>query len=168
MTPQPQTQVRRSPSKPVMVRAADLEVLDLVADGLTNQEIGVRLGLSEDGVKNRLRRLTNQLGIHGRTALVGYAYKTNQLTARETATATPTLSRRLRQLLPELATGDSNERIARRMGLKVETVRTHLQRLYRTLGVETRAQAVRAGIDTGLITVVRRQSSAAQPRGPRR
>ena len=54
----------------------------------------------------------------------------------------PELTRRHWQLLDLLAEGLTNGQIARRLGLSEGTVRTHLESLYRRLGVSSRAAAV--------------------------
>jgi two-component system response regulator DevR len=45
----------------------DRELLDLVADGLTNREIGQRLNLAEKTVKNYVSNLLHKLGMDRRT-----------------------------------------------------------------------------------------------------
>jgi DNA-binding NarL/FixJ family response regulator len=54
----------------------------------------------------------------------------------------PELTQRHRQLLDLLADGLTNAQIARRLGLSEGTVRTHLQHLYRRMGVSSRTAAV--------------------------
>lgn len=48
----------------------EIEVLRLVAEGLTNRDIGVRLHISENTVKNHLRRVHEKLGVRSRTEAV--------------------------------------------------------------------------------------------------
>lgn len=60
-------------------------------------------------------------------------------------------SERELQVLALLATGASNARIGDELGLSEHTVRTHLQRLYRKLGVQDRAHAVDEGWRRGLL-----------------
>jgi DNA-binding NarL/FixJ family response regulator len=56
----------------------------------------------------------------------------------------PELSERQRDVLRLLVAGQSNKLIARSLGLTDATVKTHLQSVYRKLGVESRTQAVLA------------------------
>jgi two-component system response regulator DevR len=42
------------------------DILDLIGEGLTNQEIGRRLFLSEKTVKNHISRLLSKLGVERR------------------------------------------------------------------------------------------------------
>jgi DNA-binding CsgD family transcriptional regulator len=46
------------------------DVVDLVAAGLANKEIGARLGISENTVKKVLKQLHARLGVHARAELV--------------------------------------------------------------------------------------------------
>ena len=55
------------------------------------------------------------------------------------------------QLLAFLPTRDTNEDIARRLGISVNTVKTRLGRLYRKLGVSGRREAVAEARTRGLI-----------------
>lgn len=55
--------------------------------------------------------------------------------------ATPSLTRRQRELLYLLTLGYNNHKIARAMELSVKTVENHLTALYRALGVESRLEA---------------------------
>ncbi|MGQ3256708.1 MAG: response regulator transcription factor, partial [Microbacterium aurantiacum] len=48
------------------------QVLDLIADGLTNREIGERLGLAEKTVKNYVSGLLAKLGMVRRTQAAVY------------------------------------------------------------------------------------------------
>jgi DNA-binding CsgD family transcriptional regulator len=54
----------------------------------------------------------------------------------------PALTPRQRQLADLLASGRTNRQIARDLGLSEGTVRTHLENIYRRLGVQSRTQAV--------------------------
>jgi|SRR5690625_4421736 len=51
------------------------EILTLVADGLTNKEISVRLEISEFTVKNHLKNLFQKLHLNNRVQLAKYAYE---------------------------------------------------------------------------------------------
>lgn len=54
------------------------QVVNLVADGLTNREIAAKLGLSEHTVSNYLFRIYNKLGVSNRIELVLYVMKQSQ------------------------------------------------------------------------------------------
>jgi DNA-binding NarL/FixJ family response regulator len=53
----------------------ELEVLQLAADGLTNRQIGRRLGISENTVKNHIRNILEKLHLHSRMEAVLYAVR---------------------------------------------------------------------------------------------
>lgn len=55
--------------------AREREVLQAVADGLSNREIGNRLCIAETTVKNHLRNILTKLHLRNRTELVAYAYE---------------------------------------------------------------------------------------------
>jgi len=52
-----------------------LDVLASIARGLTNQDIAVKLGISEDGVKAHLKTLLSKLGVSNRSEAAAYALK---------------------------------------------------------------------------------------------
>jgi two-component system NarL family response regulator len=51
----------------------EIEVLELVAQGNTNRQIGELLFISENTVKNHIRNILDKLGLHSRTEAVLYA-----------------------------------------------------------------------------------------------
>ncbi len=48
----------------------ELEIADLVAQGLTNREIGICLNISQEGVKQALKRMFRKLNVSARSAMV--------------------------------------------------------------------------------------------------
>ncbi|ANN16206.1 hypothetical protein SD37_11520 [Amycolatopsis orientalis] len=52
-----------------------LDVLELIAEGLTNREIGARLYLAEGTVKTHLKRLFARLGATGRETAVAAGFR---------------------------------------------------------------------------------------------
>jgi DNA-binding NarL/FixJ family response regulator len=61
----------------------------------------------------------------------------------------PALTPRQRELLDLLAAGHTNTQIARRLGVSEGTVRTHLENIYRRLGVSSRVAAVTRAFGSG-------------------
>lgn len=53
----------------------ELEIVTLVAEGLRNEEVGRRLGISEKTVRNHLTTVFQKVGVSGRLELVVYAYE---------------------------------------------------------------------------------------------
>ena len=55
--------------------ARELEVLQLISDGLVNREIGVRLFLSEETVKSHVRHLLAKLQARSRAHAVAVGFR---------------------------------------------------------------------------------------------
>jgi DNA-binding NarL/FixJ family response regulator len=53
----------------------EIEILQYVADGHTSKEIGERLFISENTVKNHVRNILDKLGLHSRNEAVMYALR---------------------------------------------------------------------------------------------
>ncbi|MDB5334098.1 MAG: two component transcriptional regulator, LuxR family [Phycisphaerales bacterium] len=64
----------------------------------------------------------------------------------------PRLSERERQVLEFLARGHTNQEIANRLFLSVKTAETYRARLSRKLGLKNRADFVRYGLESGILT----------------
>ena len=85
---------RRSPAGQAAGAASVLsqrerEVLELVAQGFTNQQIADRLGLSVKTVETYRSRLVEKLGLRNRADLVRYALDTGLFGAGDAAPTTP-------------------------------------------------------------------------------
>lgn len=66
---------RRSSAREAGITPRQLEILDLLAEGLPNKVICQRLSLSEDTVKTHLKALFASLNCHNRTECVSHARK---------------------------------------------------------------------------------------------
>ncbi|MEU4270612.1 response regulator transcription factor [Streptomyces sp. NPDC026092] len=67
---------RRQPATlPDGLTEREAEVLALVADGLSNQEIGARLSISTATVKTHINNLFAKIGVRDRVQAVRYAYR---------------------------------------------------------------------------------------------
>jgi ATP/maltotriose-dependent transcriptional regulator MalT len=58
----------------VQLTRREREVLTLVAEGMTNAEIGARLWISAGTVRRHLENTFSKLGVHTRTAAVRAAF----------------------------------------------------------------------------------------------
>lgn len=84
MTPVPNARPRphaRTYSLPKL-----LAVLELIAEGNSNREIGRRLGVSEDAIKSRVASLFGHLGARDRAHAVALGYQRGYLTRPEVVT----------------------------------------------------------------------------------
>ena len=70
---------------------------------------------------------------------------------RLTRTRRDLLTERELQVLTFLSSGASNEAIAEKMRVSINTVRTHVQSVLRKLSVDTRTAAVARGIELGIL-----------------
>ncbi len=66
--------VEHSPSTPSLT-AREKEILLLVAQGLTNKQIGKQLFIAENTVKNHIKSLLGKLEVENRVQLASYAMK---------------------------------------------------------------------------------------------
>lgn len=60
----------------------ELEVLTLVASGLSNRDIATQLYISENTVKNHIRNMLEKLGLHSRMEAVIYAMREQLIEVR--------------------------------------------------------------------------------------
>jgi two-component system, NarL family, nitrate/nitrite response regulator NarL len=74
--------------------AREMQVANLVAEGLSNKEVAITLGLSEHTVSNYLFRIYNKLGISCRIELALYVMKERE---RHSSASEPTTVATLRQ-----------------------------------------------------------------------
>src|SRR6266571_3906451 len=73
-----------------LLKEISMEVLKLVAQGMSNKEIGDRLFISENTVKNHVRNILEKLHLHSRMEAVVYAVRQNILDVTEgVETASP-------------------------------------------------------------------------------
>ncbi len=64
-----------SPSPLVGLTSREIEVLEELADGITNQEIATRLYISENTVKNHIHNILEKLSLHNRREAIEFARK---------------------------------------------------------------------------------------------
>jgi DNA-binding NarL/FixJ family response regulator len=69
-----------------VLTARELEVLKLVATGMTNKDVADQLYISENTVKNHVRNILEKLHLHSRMEAVMYAVRQNLLDPHESDT----------------------------------------------------------------------------------
>jgi len=72
------TSKRRS-TPPVQLTDREVEVLQLVAEGLSNADVGARLHITRLTVKSHLTRIGEVLGTGSRTAMVAFGFREGYL-----------------------------------------------------------------------------------------
>lgn len=71
-----------APNPLVELTLRERQALQLITEGLTNRQIGERLGIAEKTVKNYVSGLLAKLGMERRTQVAAYGATTNQGTTR--------------------------------------------------------------------------------------
>ena len=74
------TAERADPQQVEGLTAREIEVLELLAEGLSNKGIAGRLGISDQTVKFHVSSITGKLGAHSRTAAVRLAVRRGLIT----------------------------------------------------------------------------------------
>ncbi|WP_040698491.1 amidase family protein, partial [Nocardia vinacea] len=112
----------------------ELEILQLVAQGLFPHEIGKVLRISHTTVEEALAHISDELGVDGLTAMLDTARHAHRIDDEQ---FTPT-SQQIR-LLDLVADGKTNNEIGEILGLTPGTVNVYLNRLEAEFGTGTRA-----------------------------
>ncbi|WP_370368735.1 response regulator transcription factor [Catenulispora sp. GP43] len=142
----------------------EVEVLTMVAAGRSRDEISRLLGMAPDTVASHMSRIYRALGARNAAHAVALAHGCGVMAAQP-HTQAPTVSPRERQVLAGLAHGLTSAQVAGHLSLSIETVKTHLRRVYRKLGVTSRANAVETAINHRLLAVVVDTGGATARRG---
>ncbi|MGO1049818.1 response regulator transcription factor [Crossiella sp. CA198] len=67
--------------RPTQPSERELQALRMAANGLTNSQIGTRLGITDSAIKARLSRLYRALGVPNRAGAVAEAHRRGLLSA---------------------------------------------------------------------------------------
>lgn len=134
--------------------AREIQVLELVARGKTNLEIGADLGLSPVTVKQHLSRIGVKLGIGDRAGILGAAIKTGVLQVPVEGQVPAGFNKGLFDVLVRIARGLDNRQIAAELDVDFEVVKRRVRRLLKLLGARNREQAVVAGFACGVLRLV--------------
>lgn len=142
----------------VPLTARELEVLSLVADGLSNEDIGRALRIAPTTVRTHLDRIGTKLGCGDRAGMVGAAFRSGQMRFVRSERDVELDDRKM-QVLIRVARGLSNDEIAAELVMSAHTVKSRLRALFKVLGVGSRAALVKAALECGALTLVPRQRS---------
>lgn len=66
---------RPEPPNGVRITAREREVIEAIAEGLSNKEIATRLGITTDTVKSHVRSVMEKLTLHTRLQIAAYAHR---------------------------------------------------------------------------------------------
>ncbi len=119
------------------VRAWGVLSLDATEDELAAavRAVGEGLWVGAPGLVGEMIRFS------GRRESLGEDSLTEQLTARE------------KEVIQLMAQGLANKQIALSLGISEHTVKFHLSSLYSKLGISSRTEAIKRGIELGLISL---------------
>jgi DNA-binding NarL/FixJ family response regulator len=158
----------------------ECEVLELVANGLSGDQVGDVLGISTNTVRTHVQNLMRKLGVRTRLEAVSLAHQAGLVglapSLSPEAPAVPatlpvlledivqrrldqdavhdrwsTLTNRERQVFALLVQGYDHRRIADALFLSPHTSRTHIQKLLAKLGVHSRVEAAAMAIRYNLM-----------------
>jgi DNA-binding NarL/FixJ family response regulator len=157
----------------------ECEVLELVANGLSGEQVGHVLGISANTVRTHVQNLMRKLGVRSRLEAVSLAHRAGLVGLAPTAAAAvtapsvvsvqledlvqrrldrdavygrwATLTNRERQVFALLVQGFDHRRIAEELFLSPHTSRTHIQKLLAKLGVHSRVEAAALAIRYNLV-----------------
>lgn len=110
------------------------QVHALLLAGKTVEQIGVELGITVSTVRVHITAVHKKIGIKARRDVVHVALDEAKLAIR--------LPRRQFQVLKGILMGKSFPEIALEMNLSIDAVQRYRYRLYKRLGVTTRAQVI--------------------------
>jgi DNA-binding NarL/FixJ family response regulator len=80
--PRPAGAAKRSGAEMLELTPRERDIVTLVAEGLRNEEVGRRLGITEKTVRNHLTAVFQKLGVSGRLELVVFAFEHGLATPR--------------------------------------------------------------------------------------
>jgi ATP/maltotriose-dependent transcriptional regulator MalT len=131
----------------------EIQVLSLIADGLTNEEVAHKLGIARHTVKSHMSHILDALGALNSAHAVAIAHCRGQIEPRRTIPWNSEVSYREVQVLEGVAVGMTDLQIGRKLWVSQHTIKSHLRRIYGKLGVCSRAQAVDTAFRSGLLVV---------------
>ena len=138
-------QEREDPLPFHTLRPRELEVIEHLVENKTVKEIAKALLISEDTVHGYLAHAYQHLGESNRYEIIKAYKKLKKPPSIEKEVLSPMLRKVLKALCQDL----KNWQIANELFISEDTVKTHLKRLYKALGVKDRAEAIAWGKRNG-------------------
>jgi DNA-binding CsgD family transcriptional regulator len=128
----------------VFYRRAEVDYqLTVTLPGPRRSLIGIALNRGNTDFPDEDRELLNLLRPHiGRAAAIAMLLSEPSPLVSPTVGGTPLLTPRQSRVLQLVAGGYDDRSIGRLLGISTRTVHTHLQHIYRTLGVTSRTEAL--------------------------
>jgi DNA-binding CsgD family transcriptional regulator len=148
-SPGPRIRLPLRPRRPLTER--EVQVLSLIATGSTRETAAAELGLAPATVRRHATRIFAVLGARNAAHAVAIAHRAGVLGSRRTRAVGGPVTWRERQVLRGIAAGLTAAQLGRVLLLSPETVKSHLSRVYRKLGVCSRPHAVDAAFRCGLL-----------------
>jgi DNA-binding NarL/FixJ family response regulator len=142
----------------------ELQVVRLVAIGMSNSDIAIKLHLTEDTIKSHLQRVFHKMGVHNRTTMTWRLLEQEVLTPEQWlddfhrlkgAPLSPPVQRLTEaemRVFTHLCTGLSNREIAEKVGSSAHTVKSQLSDIADKLHVSGREAMAATGFVFGLTT----------------
>jgi DNA-binding NarL/FixJ family response regulator len=135
------------PSETLTITPRERQVLELLADGLHNKDIGSKLQISANTVKHHVASMTRRLCLRGmcsRVALAkafffGCVEEANGVVQK----STPAVTQRMRLVGEHLTKGYDNFEIGQELGMGERTVKAHLKAWYRYHNITEGCRRVR-------------------------
>ncbi|HTL18442.1 MAG TPA: LuxR C-terminal-related transcriptional regulator [Patescibacteria group bacterium] len=144
-----------APPAPVRLTARELQVLKLIAEGLHNRQIAVRIHRSIKTVEKHRQNLHTKLSTHEVAGLTRYALSVGLMqqarSVQALARAARQLTRRELEILKLVAQGSGNKWIASELHRSIKTVDHHRENIMKKLGVHEVAGLTRFAVWLGLM-----------------
>lgn len=144
----------------------------IVADQITQPQVERALAAGADGFTLKIismdefvdtvrRVAAGEVVLH--PAIASLLVKSLSAFTRGERSAGPILTGRQQEIVRLLALGLPNKQIARRLGIGVETVKTHISKILAKLGVASRTEAVLVAVRHGVLGVSLMESNPVVP-----
>ncbi len=131
------------------------DVLALIAEGLSDQEIASQLHVGVRTVRRHRENIMRRLNLHSHKGLVKYARRERLLQSKRRHSAEREsydgLTVRQREVLTLIAEGFSNQDIGSQLGISVRTVERHRENIVKRLNLHSRTDLVKYALRKGLI-----------------